>query len=205
MNVDIKEGLKQAYNAYAHERDKKEIQEWKVRPRETFLRLIIDESKTSLLEIGAGHGRDSKFFMGNNLQVTAIDLSDEMVKLCREKGIDAYEMDFNNLTKLNKRFDAVWAMNCLLHVEKANLGLVLKEIDSVLNPSGLFFMGVYGGEDKEGIWEDDFYTPKRFFAFYTDENIKKAVEGYFDIVSFERIETGGNNYFQSIIMRKKCE
>lgn len=205
MDIDIKESLKEAYNAKAHERNMNEVQEWKIRPREIFLSMLEAENKSTLLEIGAGHGRDSKYFKENNLQVTAVDLSEEMVRLCREKDIEAYEMDFYNLSKLNKRFDAVWAMNCLLHVEKANLCSVLKEINGVLNPSGLFFMGVYGGEDKEGIWEDDSYIPKRFFAFYTDESIKNAVQVYFDIISFERIETGGDYYFQSVIMRKKHE
>jgi hypothetical protein len=46
----------------------------------------------------------------------------------------------------------------MLHVRKADLGFVLEEIKNVLNPSGLFFMGVYGGEDSEGIWEDDIYS-----------------------------------------------
>jgi hypothetical protein len=93
-------------------------------------------------------------------------------------------------------------MNSLLHVRKADLGFVLEEIKNVLNPSGLFFMGVYGGEDSEGIWEDDIYTPHRFFSSYTDENINKVVSNHFKIVSFEIIETGGSSHFQSIIMKK---
>ncbi len=199
--ANIKEILKQAYNNYAHIREKSEMQEWKIKPREKFLQLLLSEGKSALLDIGAGTGRDSKFFMDNNIDVTAVDLSDEMVKLCREKGIKSYELDFYNLHEIGRKFDAVWAMNSLLHVEKASLGLVLQEIKNVLNPSGLFFMGVYGGVDSEGIWEEDIYTPRRFFSFYTDENIKKAVSDYFEIISFERIETGGKYHFQSIIMK----
>jgi len=94
-------------------------------------------------------------------------------------------------------------MNSLLHVEKSNLNLVMEEINNNLNASGLFFMGVYGGEDSEGIWDEDIYTPHRFFSFHTDESIKKYVTKYFELISFERIETGGKYYFQSIILRKK--
>ena len=203
MTSKIKEILKQSYNNYAHVREKNKLQEWKIKPRDLFLQLLLNDGKSILLDVGAGTGRDSKFFMNNNIDVIAVDLSDEMIKLCREKGIESYELDFYNLHEIGKKFDAVWAMNSLLHVEKANLNLVLQEIRSVLNPLGLFFMGVYGGEDSEGIWEDDIYTPHRFFSFYTDENIKKVVSNYFELISFERIETGGKYYFQSIIMRKK--
>lgn len=127
MQNQIKSDLKATYNKYASQRDKNEIKSWKVQPRQAFLDLIISEGKKTLLEIGAGHGRDSLFFKDNNLVVTAIDLSEEMVKLCRDKGIDAYELDFFNLSSINQKFDAVWAMNCLLHIEKASLNLILKK------------------------------------------------------------------------------
>lgn len=203
MQTEIKQNLKETYNKYAEQREKNEMQEWKVKPRQEFLDLIKSEGKTSLLEIGAGHGRDSLFFKKSGLEVTAIDLSDEMVKLCREKEIEAYELDFYNLSQINRKYDAIWAMNCLLHVEKASLDAVLNEIDLTLEPSGLFFMGMWGGEDSEGVWEEDFYTPHRFYAFYTDEKLKEVLNRHFQIMSFERIDTGGKYYFQAITMRKK--
>jgi cyclopropane fatty-acyl-phospholipid synthase-like methyltransferase len=203
MTREVKEILRQAYNNFAHEREKNELQEWKKRPRDSFLELLINEGKSTLLDIGSGTGRDSKFFMNNKFDVMAVDLSDEMIRLCQEKGIESYQLDFYNLHQIGKKFDAVWSMNSLLHVEKASLNLVLEEIRNVLKPFGLYFMGVYGGEDSEGIWQDDKYTPHRFFSFYTDETIQKVVSNYFQVISFERIETGGKYHFQSIIMRKK--
>jgi cyclopropane fatty-acyl-phospholipid synthase-like methyltransferase len=160
MSVNIKDGLRQSYNNHACDREKNEMQEWKRQPRQKFLERIKEENKKTLLEIGAGTGRDSRFFLDNNLQVTAADLSAEMVKLCREKDIKAYELDFFEIAQLNKKFDAVWAMNCLLHVEKANLGIVLQGINNVLEPSGLFFMGVYGGEDKR-VYGKKISTPQK--------------------------------------------
>jgi SAM-dependent methyltransferase len=203
MENNSRESLKETYNKYAHIREKNEIQPWKVENRRKFLEIVKKEDKTSLLEIGAGIGRDSKFFMDNGLKVKSTDLSSEMIALCKEKGIEAFELDFYNLHILEERFDCIWAMNCLLHVEKINLPLILKEISGVLKLSGLFFMGVYGGEDSEGIWEEDIYTPHRFFSFYTDETINEVVTKCFDIVNFERIETGGKYHFQSIVLRKR--
>jgi hypothetical protein len=40
------------------------------------------------LELGTGRG--SKFFMDKPMDVTAVDLSDEMIKLCQVKGINAH-------------------------------------------------------------------------------------------------------------------
>jgi cyclopropane fatty-acyl-phospholipid synthase-like methyltransferase len=205
MMKQTRDILRETYNHHAQEREKNEMREWKVKPRNEFLNLIKSEGKSSLLEIGAGHGRDSRFFMDSNLKVMATDLSPEMIKLCKQKGIEAYEIDFYSISEIKRKFDAVWAMNCLLHVEKENLPFVLHQIDQVLEPYGLLFIGVYGGVDWEGIWEEDFYSPHRFFSFYTDEGIKAVVLKYFDIVQFERIDFGGKHHFQSIMLRKRSK
>jgi hypothetical protein len=54
----------------------------------------------------------------------------------------------------------------------------------VLKPTGLFYMGVYGGREFEGIWQEDFYTPKRFFSFYLDHRIQEVVSEFFEILYF---------------------
>jgi cyclopropane fatty-acyl-phospholipid synthase-like methyltransferase len=196
MTAEIKETLRQSYNNYAHEREAHDMEEWKLKLRESFLQLLVSEGKSTLLDIGAGTGKDSRFFMDNNLDVTAVDLSGEMIQLCHEKGIQAYELDFFNLHQIGRKVDAVWSMNSLLHVEKSYLHLVLQEVKNVLNPLGLFYMGVYGGEDSEGVWQDDKYIPHRFFSSYTDENIKKVVTNHFELIRFEVTEEGGKNHHQ---------
>jgi ubiquinone/menaquinone biosynthesis C-methylase UbiE len=57
-----------------------------------------------------------------------------MVRLCKEKGLDARCMDFHNLEFEDQSFDAVYALNCLLHEPKANMDGVLVEIHRVLKP-----------------------------------------------------------------------
>ena len=203
----IKENLRKYYNQEAAIRDKSEKQDWKIKFREDFCKLIIQENKNTLLELGAGAGYDSLFFMNNNLKVTAVDLSSEMVCKCKEKGIETYEMDFYNLSSLNKKFDSIWAMNTLLHVPKADLGYVLNEIDSVLNVNGLFYMGVYGGEDSEGEYvKSEISEFPRFFSFYSQKHIYNILINRFCIIDFQEINIGRDartDIFQSILMRKK--
>ncbi|WJH32257.1 class I SAM-dependent methyltransferase [Paenibacillus sp. CC-CFT747] len=113
-----KEPLREAYNRMARERDRSELQDWKINERSRFLSKLQEEKRGRLLEIGAGTGRDSLFFQEAGLQVTAADLSEEMAALCREKGLDARIMDFYRLDFAKATFDAVYALNCLLHVPK---------------------------------------------------------------------------------------
>jgi SAM-dependent methyltransferase len=179
--------LRKAYDLSAIDRDGRAISPWKQEERQAFLDLLIQEQKTTLLEIGAGPGKDSKFFQDHNLQVVSTDLSPQMVQMCRAKGLEAYVMDFLNLEFPDAHFDAVYALNCLLHVPKADMPAVLTAIRRILKPSGFFFMAVYGGYANEAVWEEDHLTPKRFFSFYPDDQIQKIVSNTFDIHDFKTI------------------
>lgn len=199
----IKSNLRDYYNCEAEYRNSGEKQAWKTKCRMMFCDLAVKENKQSLLELGAGTGQDSKFFMDCGFEVTAVDLSGEMVKICRGKGINTFELDFYDLSPLDKKFDCVWSMNSLLHVPKPDLPKVLQSIDSVLNENGLFYMGVYGGEDGENNWVNDISETPRFFSSYSGYNLKEVLRRVFEILSFEQFDVGRNMDFQSVVMRKK--
>jgi len=206
IDNEIKNILSRAYNKKSVDRDQSSIQPWKVKERDVFYSYLKKENKSSLLEIGAGTGKDSLFFNERGIKTFSTDLSPDSVKLCKEKGLEAKVMSFDQLDIPNNQFDSVWALNCLLHVPKKNLNKVLKEIDRVLYSEGLFYMGVYGGENHEGVWEDDFYVPKRFFSFFEDYSIKEVLSEVFEIEYFNCVPkevVGGKFHFQSIILRKR--
>ena len=115
------------------------------------------------------------FFQENGVVVTAVDLSSAMIRLGRDKQLDARQIDIYNIDFPPDSFDAIWSLNCLLHVPKADVSQVLTGIHRVLRGHGVFYLGVYGGPDSEGIWEGDGCEPKRFFSFHTDESLQKAV------------------------------
>ncbi|HVB73134.1 MAG TPA: class I SAM-dependent methyltransferase [Ktedonobacteraceae bacterium] len=197
--------LRTAYSREsAEQRDKAEKEDWKVVERQQFVALLQQEGKKTLLEIGAGTGKDSLFFQDNGLRVVCTDLSPSMVDLCREKGLEAYVMDFLNLDFMPASFDAIYALNCLLHVPGTDLSAVLQKIHDLLRPGGLFFLGVYGGIEKEGINEHDYHIPPRFFSHHTDEFMQRVTAPFFALVSFKVIAFPDRTlHFQSMILRCK--
>jgi SAM-dependent methyltransferase len=204
VNSQFRDDLRKTYDRQANQRDAGSIQGWKAEERASFLSLLQEEDKHTLLEIGSGPGRDGEFFRKQGLQVTCVDLSPEMIRLCRQKDLTAYVMDMTNLTFPANSFDAVYALNSLLHLTKAELPTVLRQINSLLKPTGLFFMGVYGGDDFEGILKDDPSDQKRFFSYFTDDHLQKVVSQVFDILSFRQIpvQRAGIRHFQSLVTRK---
>jgi SAM-dependent methyltransferase len=138
------------------------------------------------------------------MDVVCTDLSPAMVNLCQAKGLKAYVMDFLGLDFPPGSFDAIYALNCLLHVPTDDLPAVLRKLQELLRPDGLFFLGVYGGFEREGLHEKDWHDPPRFFAHHTDEFMQHATAPFFDIVSFKTIPLQGNTWhFQSMILRSK--
>ena len=205
MYDEVIGSLRMAYDRQSVERDANDLALWKTAERDDFLNRLRAEGKQTLLEIGAGPGHFAAWFRDQGLDVTCTDLSPEMVALCRAKGLHAHVMDFLHLNFPPASFDAVFALNCLLHVPSADLDRVLAAIHRVLRAGGLFFYGVYGGWSFEGVWPDDEHDPKRFFVFYPDDELRRRVAGLFDEVAFRAIEIDrdGESHFQSLILRPK--
>ncbi|MFC4559272.1 class I SAM-dependent methyltransferase [Virgibacillus kekensis] len=206
MDKSFEQKIKDSYNEKAIERDGHEIQSWKAKEREVFLGYLKKEKVDSLLEIGAGTGKDSLYFKEQGLNTFSTDISAEMIRLCGKKGLQAEVMNFAELGFPDNHFDSIWALNCLLHVPKNEISDVLKELTRVLKTSGLFYFGVYGGRNQEGIWEDDAYSPKRFFSFFEDDSLKALLAKFFIIEYFNVVPkevVGGEFHFQSVILRNK--
>jgi SAM-dependent methyltransferase len=203
MNPELKNNLVKTYDRYADDRDKREIAPWKIQEQDHFITILKEKQKKTLLEIGAGTGNDSALFQDRGFAVMSTDMSPEMVRFCREKGLSAFIMDFYHLGFREASFDAIWALNCLLHVSKEDLREVLQGIKTVLKPRGLFYLGVWGGIEFEGVWKDDSYTPQRFFAFYPDQRLQAVVADFFEVLYFRPIFIEGRElHFQSMILGK---
>jgi SAM-dependent methyltransferase len=201
---EIRTSLLASYGAAgASMREGLEKPAWKVTEIGGFLRRLQGEGCRSLLEIGAGTGQDSAYFAAAGLNVTATDMSPDMVSYCRTKGLDARVLDFSRPDAGLGPFDALYAMNCLLHVPNAELPGVLESLRNLLRPGGLFFLGVYGGSGEEGPLADDRHSPKRFFSWRTDEQILEFARAAFEVVDFHVVPVGPDGFrFQSLTLRR---
>jgi 2-polyprenyl-6-hydroxyphenyl methylase / 3-demethylubiquinone-9 3-methyltransferase len=100
---------------------------------------------TQILDVGCGAGFLSNELARSDLQVTAIDISDESIKVAtkhdftgsvRYQVADAYHLPFADCS-----FDIVTAMDFLEHVERP--GDVIREVSRVLRPGGLFIFHTF--------------------------------------------------------------
>ena len=195
--------LVQTYEKYAHERASHSPDEFKVQERAEFLKFLKSEERKTLLEIGCGHGRDAQFFQSQGLQVFAVDNTPTMVELTEEKGVPARVLDCYDLDEIDETFDAVYTLNCLLHIPKRDFDRVLRLISGRLNADGLMYLGLWGDENFEGIWEKDRYEPKRFFSFWRTEILLEVLQRFFRLEYYRRLEPHVGRIFNSLIVRKR--
>ena len=206
VDAGMRDRMRATYDAMAEARDQRTYPAWKADVRESFLSVLHREGHVRLIEIGAGTGRDGVYFAENGLDVVCVDLSQEMVRLCEKKGLEAHVMDVVDLRFPSESFDAAYSFNAFLHIRDAELHAALREVRRILRPGGPFFLGLYGGFDREGVYEEDTYTPKRFFSFRTDSRLLGAVREVFDVISVDRVAVEDPDprlHFQSLILRKR--
>lgn len=207
MRQDVKEQIKRYYDQEAALRDSKSVRaDWKAEFRQAFLDWALQEGKKTLLELGAGAGYDSRFFQDGGLQVTAVDLSTEMVRRCQAKGVETYELELCRLSELERQFDCLYTLNVLLHIPREDLRQVLAEMDQVLAPEGLVCIGVYGAsEDRELRWrKPEVSDAERYFCFYARQSLLPLLEERFVLLSFDTYLVGEEeNTFHSILLRKR--
>ncbi len=188
MNPEsIKSGLVGHYDAAADERESKGLVEFRAGYRRRFVDLLSDEGIGELVDLGAGTGHEGRWFLEQGLAVTAVDLSPAHVELCRAKGLDAVVGDFYQLPWRDGRFRAAWCMSSIMHIPNADLSRVIDEVARILAPAGLLALGMWGGEDTEGIWENDFAEPKRFYSLRSVGTMRSALERRFDVIDLDEM------------------
>ena len=196
------DALVKTYEKYAHERASYSLDEFKIQERSEFLKFLKAEERDTLLEIGCGPGQDAQFFQSQGFQVLAVDNTPTMVQLTAEKGIPAQVLDCYDLDQIDEHFDAVYTMNCLLHIPKRDFDQILHLISRRLNKGGLMYLGLWGDENFEGIWEHDQYEPKRFFSFWKTEALLEVLQRFFRLEYYRRLEPHEGRIFNSFIIRK---
>jgi SAM-dependent methyltransferase len=192
--------LRAAYDGSAETRRSSKRAPWQLKERDAFLARLQAEGTRSLFEVGAGAGHDSQYFSDTGLSVVATDLSPQMVAMCLRRGLEARVMDVLHLELPEYSFDAAYSMNSLLHVPNSDIAGALARIHRTLKPGGLFYLGVYGGEEPfEGILSSDWHVPARFFSFRTDNQLLAEVEPFFHVEDFHVVKD--DRHFQALTLR----
>ncbi len=172
-------------------------------PAKKSLKIFQENNINTVVELGAGLGRDSIFFSLNNLSVTSLDYSQSGINIINKKIND------NKLKNINaKLFDIRQKLpfkdnsidGCFSHMlycmalSNQDLLNLNREICRILKPKGLNIYTVrneHDGDYKNGVHRgEDMYENEGFIVhFFNKTKIKHLTDGFKNI-KLENFEEG---------------
>lgn len=193
-----------AYNKYHDVYDKETIDFWKNFPKTTIKTFASNLKGNQILNLGSGPGRDSLLLKNAGLDVTCLDASKEMIKRTKKLGFKSVESDFEKMPFENEIFDGVWAYTSLLHVTKSKMEKILNKIHSIIKPEGIFLIGMIEGKYIEEKESESMPGVKRYFRYYTEQELRKVVEqSGFEMIFQERYVPNKKVYLSQIYKKIK--
>lgn len=158
----------------------------------------------SLLEVGCGQGRDTVFFAGSGIAVTALDYSETAVAEVAQKAaraglagrIRVRTHDVRErLPFADQSFDACYShMLLCMELSTAEIAFILRETWRTLKPGGVALYSVRSNFDKHyktgtHLAEELYQIGGFSVHFFTESKIRQLSKGY-EILEVGRMEEG---------------
>ncbi|MBU5488413.1 adenylyl-sulfate kinase [Clostridium sp. MSJ-8] len=150
-----------------------------------------------LLDLGCGNGRDSKFFINNNLNVVGVDSSDYVINKLNNEIVDSNSLficdDFVSSKNIfQQQYDYIYSRFTLYTINEKQETELLLNVKESLKDNGYFFIeartindDIYGKGKKIG--DNEYIYNNHYRRFINVDKFKEKVLhlGGFDIVELE--------------------
>ncbi|PAB60539.1 class I SAM-dependent methyltransferase [Anaeromicrobium sediminis] len=121
-----------------------------------------------ILDLGCGSGRDSLYFKNQGYSVEAIDYSEELAKSASKLiGQEVLVKDMREISYVSE-FDAIWACASILHINRMDIHVIIKNCARALKNGGVFYLSFKYGNKEE-------IKNGRFFNFYDEVSFKELI------------------------------
>lgn len=178
-----------------------------------FVKLIAPDYKIFLdslpgkkiLDLGCGPGRDSAVFKKRGFKPFCLDASEEMLKLCRNKGLKTIKMDIEKLRLPTDKFAGVWAYTSLTTIPKKKVWKIINaKLHRALTKNGILFLGLIEGNFEGWKKPDKKYALRRYASRYQINEVVNHLKNKFQLVYFRRIgsEKSGRNTYLNFLFKK---
>jgi ubiquinone/menaquinone biosynthesis C-methylase UbiE len=190
MNIDIET----FYNLMADEFDKTRVRLWGC------VKTYLDSFKSNsfILDVGCGNGKYMSY--RSDLIIKGVDISIELVKICRNKGFDVCQGNMTNLYQFDDNtFDGLLAVASYHHLDnEEDRKKALEEMYRVLKIGGRCFIEVWA---KEQTTNDNKHTSQ----FTNNNNLVKWTSSKTGEVYYRYYNIYSNNELLEEVIKLKPE
>ena len=193
-----------------------------------FLGRNYKKKKIEVLELGCGTGSNINALLHYNMNVTAVDISLESIKICKKKfknkkNTKFLKLNMLDISKINKKFDLIIDIFSSYNLNLAENNKLIKLVYKKLKDNGIFFCYIPSKNSTSWKKEKDkfdqstlksfkrkispYYGNKGYFRFTSLKEIKKQLIInnfkilYFEIVSRTYKKT--KEYFEFLVIEAK--
>jgi len=195
------EEKKKLYNTYAgaYEERTRGYTDFLVPHYDRFLGLL---SGQRILDLGCGPGRDSAVFAARGYEPLCVDLSDEMLKRCRLRGLSTLQMNIEELELPEGSFHGAWSYTSLTTIPKEHVWRALEVVRKSLVDGGVLFLGLIEGEGECWKPADEKYAMPRFISRYQADEVIDVLEPQWELLDHSKLSsevTGRNTYLHFLL------
>lgn len=139
---------------------------------EVLLDAVKEFAPTRVLEVGCGAGEIAARVRDElGAEIVAVDSSERMVELTRQRGIEAYVGDVQELPFGDGEFDCILAGWVLYHVRDRERAI--NECFRVLRPGGRFVTATLADENMSDLWDFLGSPRERVLGFSTSNGAEQ--------------------------------
>lgn len=193
---------------------------WGLKPNPILKKFLTLIPKGTVLDIGAGEGRNSIFLSKHGFQVEAIDKIAEGLKKCKilaqknNLSIKTKVCDIRNFEFVQNKYSLVLASASLDFLKKSEIEKIIKQIKISLVKNGFIYLSVFSTKDPmykkikqkklKEVEKNTFYLSKHktYRHFFTKSEIQQILSD-FKFLYFKQRKikdnTHGLPHFHSII------
>lgn len=136
---------------------------------------------SSLLELGSGGGLDIEH-LHRYYNVTGSDLSDEFLKICKEKYPKLPFLKVDALTlEVDEVFDCIYSNKVLHHLTEDALKTSLNQQMKVLKPKGIIAHSFWLGEENQTM-------NGLLFTYYNEKHLLDMISESFEVLTTLKYE-----------------
>lgn len=196
--------LKDYYENEARLRLRRPLRGRRVELRDEYLDLLRREGRSSVLDLGAGPGRDGEAFRDAGHRFVGVDLAHGNGRLAAELGLPVIQGSILALPIATSSFDAGWSLSTLMHLDEEHAGRALAEMIGALRPGAPLLVGLWGREVEGSVVNDtDIAGSRRPFHLRSRERNRRLVTAHGDLERADRWDAASDDWDYHVFWLRK--